>query len=275
MASTQLARADPETVDLMGLGFAMLSERSTIEHVLDELSRGRGGWICTANVDILRQWARSPEIRALIADANLIVADGMPLLWASTLQGTPLPERVAGSTLISSLTAAAALQGASVFLLGGNPGTADEAARRLALSNPGLRVAGTLCPPFGFEQQSDYLDLIASTLLAADPDIVYVGLGFPKQERLISWLRELLPNAWFVGCGVGFSFIAGEMTRAPRFFQRVGLEWCFRLAQEPRRLGRRYVLDGIPFALAMMSRALSRRASAARQRTRSATTRRA
>ncbi len=233
----------------MGLGIAAVSERDTIHHVLEALSEGRGGWICTANLDVLRQWTESAEVRHLVSDAALVVADGMPLIWAAGLQGSPLPERVAGSTLVVSLTAAAAQSGASVFLLGGNPGTADAAAKKLRELGPGLRLAGTLCPPFGFEQQPEWFDRIERCLRETSPDIVYVGLGCPKQERLIVQLRARLPDAWFVSCGVSFSFLAGEITRAPVIVQRLGLEWLHRMLQEPKRLCRRYLLQGIPFLL--------------------------
>ena len=234
-------------VRLMGLDFAAVTEAQTIEHVLTGVKEGRGGWVCSVNLDVLRQWRESAEVRRLISTAELIVADGMPLIWAGGLQGSPLPQRVAGSTLILSLAAAAAPAGASVFLLGGNPGTADIAARKLADGDPRLRIAGTLCPPHGFEQDAAWLYRIEKSLRDASPDIVFVGLGFPKQERLIVWLRERMPNAWYVSCGVSFSFVAGEIQRAPVVVQRLGLEWLHRLAQEPRRLFRRYLVLGVPF----------------------------
>jgi len=254
------ARA-PATVDLMGLGFAAVSERETIDHVLDAVAEGAGGWICPVNLDVLRQWRESAEVRELVSVADLVVADGMPLIWAGGLQGTPLPERVAGSTLVVSLTAAAAEAGASIFFLGGNPGTAEAAVAKLTELSPGLRIAGTLCPPLGFERKPEYLRQIEQTLAEAAPDIIYVGLGFPKQERLIAELRVLLPSAWFVSCGISFSFVAGEVQRAPIVVQRLGLEWLHRMVQEPRRLYRRYLLQGMPFLFALLSSALSQRTS--------------
>jgi len=189
----------------------------------------------------------------------MVVADGMPIVWASSMQGTPLPERVAGSTLTLSLTQAAAYAGRSVFLLGGNPSTAEAAGEQLVERNPRLRLAGTLCPPFGFEQQPSRLADIRRTLDAAQPDIVYVGLGFPKQERLIRQLRDRYPRTWFIGCGVTFSFIAGEIDRAPVAFQRLGLEWLHRMIQEPGRLWRRYLVDGLPFMAALMGSSVASR----------------
>ncbi len=223
----------------MGLDVAAVSERDTINYVLDALVRGRGGWICTANLDIFRQWRGSANMRELVASADLVVADGMPLVWAGELQGSPLPERVAGSSLILSLTAAAADAGASVFLLGGNPGTAEAAGAKLTTLTPQLRLAGTLCPPFGFDLEPAWLARIEELLRERASDIIiYVGLGFPKQERLIAELRGALPTKWFVSCGVSFSFVAGEIPRAPATMQRLGLEWLHRVVQEPKRLYR-------------------------------------
>ncbi len=247
----------PSTVPLMGLDVAAVSERETINYVLDGVARGRGGWVCPANLDVLRQWRRSAEVRELVAAADLVVADGMPLVWAGELQGSPLPERVAGSSLILSLTAAAAETGASVFLLGGNPGTAETAVTKLTSLSPQLRIAGTFCPPFGFERDPASVDGIEALLRETAPDIVYVGLGFPKQERLIFELRRRLPSTWFVSCGVSFSFVAGEIPRAPARMQRLGLEWLYRMAQEPKRLFRRYLFQGIPFLAHLLSSALA------------------
>jgi N-acetylglucosaminyldiphosphoundecaprenol N-acetyl-beta-D-mannosaminyltransferase len=245
------------TVPLMGLDVAAVSERETIEYVLDGVAHHRGGWLCTANLDILRQWHDSSEVRKIVADADLVVADGMPLLWAGELQGSPLPERVAGSSLVVSLTSAAARAGASVFLLGGNPGTADAAVKRLQQVSPDARFAGTLCPPLGFETDPEWLERIVRCLLDAEPDIVYVGLGFPKQERLIRELRPHMPGVWFLPCGVSFSFVAGQIHRAPVIVQRLGFEWLHRLVQEPRRLYRRYLIQGIPFLIELLCSAVA------------------
>jgi N-acetylglucosaminyldiphosphoundecaprenol N-acetyl-beta-D-mannosaminyltransferase len=249
----------PSTIPLMGLDVAAVSERDTINYVLDGVVRRRGGWVCPANLDVLRQWRRSANVRELVAAADLVVADGMPLVWAGELQGSPLPERVAGSSLILTLTAAAADAGASVFLLGGNPGTAEAAVIKLTKLSPQLRFAGTFCPPFGFERDPASVDRIEALLRESAPDIVYVGLGFPKQERLIVELRRRLPTTWFVSCGVSFSFVAGEIPRAPALMQRFGLEWLYRMAQEPKRLYRRYLFQGIPFLAQLLSSAVAYR----------------
>lgn len=248
-------------VRIFDLEFDALREREVVAGIVAE--GAGGGWVCPVNLDVLRQIAASPQIRELVDRADLVVADGMPLIWASRIQGTPLPERVAGSSLILSLPAAAAAAGRSVFLLGGNPGAAEAAAARLRELDPDLRVAGTLCPPMGFERDPAMMQEIKDALTRSQPDIVFVGLGFPKQERLIAWLRTELSTAWFVSCGISFSFVSGEVLRAPRALQRLGLEWVHRLAQEPKRLFRRYIVDGPPFLARVLLHAGRRRLSRA------------
>lgn len=247
------------TVDLMGVTFDALTEEQALDEIFDSLDVGRGGWVIPTNLDVLRQQTSVPEWRDLLGEASLVVVDGMPLVWASVLAGTPLPGRVAGSSLVRPLCVRAARQGRSVFLLGGAPGTADQAANLLAREAQGLVVAGTLCPPLGFERDPAAVVEIRQRLREAQPDIVLVGLGAPKQERLIRSLREDLPAAWHMGVGVSFSFITGDVRRAPRWVQRAGLEWIHRFVQEPGRLFRRYFLNGLPFAIRLGSWALGQR----------------
>lgn len=258
-------RAD-QRIRLMGMPIDPLTGEQVISTVLRGLAAGRGGWVITPNLDQLRSFRREPELRPMFDGADLVLADGMPLVWASRVQRTPLPERVAGSDLIGSLTKAASRRGRSVFMLGGNPGAAELAAERLCELNPRLRVAGVCCPPRGFEHHIEEIERIAREIEAARPDIVYVGLGFPKQEQLIARMRASFPAIWFLGVGVSLSFVGGDIERAPGWMQGAGLEWLHRLVKEPRRLFRRYVVHGMPFALNLMThaavaRVLPRRAS--------------
>jgi len=246
-------------IELRGVRINAITEATCVSHVLSELEAGRGGMVVTPNLDHLHRSLHDVGFAALLSEADLVVADGMPLVWAARLQGTPLPERVAGSNLILSLSRAAAERGKKVFLLGGAPGTAEGAARVLREKNPSLNVVGTLCPPVGFESDPAALAEIIEAVSTARPDIVFVALGSPKQERLIVRLRPLLPGAWWLGVGISFSFLCGDVRRAPLWMQKVGLEWVHRLVQEPRRLFRRYVVVGIPFAAGLLGRALLRR----------------
>jgi len=235
-----------------GLDFDALSEQQVVARIIADCDDGRGGWVVTPNIDICRQLRRDPAARELISRASLVVADGMPLVWASRLRGDPLPERVAGASLIFTLSAAAAASGKSVYLLGGAPGVPAQAAGALALRYRGLLVAGVDAPPAGFDREPGEFAAVRKKLAEARPDIVFVGLGFPKQERVIAAFAADLPGAWFIGCGAAIPFAAGTLPRAPHWMQQLGLEWTYRLASEPRRLFRRYLVDDLPFALRLL-----------------------
>jgi N-acetylglucosaminyldiphosphoundecaprenol N-acetyl-beta-D-mannosaminyltransferase len=248
-----------DRVHLDGTGFDRITEGEVVALVREALAAGRGGRIITPNIDILRQAQADSRVRAYLDDADLIVADGMPLVWASRLSGTPLPERVAGSSLIWSLSAGLGRDGRSIFVVGGNPATpyepdgAHRAAARLAAACPGVRIAGTLCPERGFERDPAVFGEFTAAIKETKPDLVYVGLGFPKQEIVISRLRGELPGSWFIGCGAAVNFVAGDVGRAPRWMQRTGLEWAHRLGTEPRRLAGRYLRHDAPYALRLLA----------------------
>ena len=247
------------SIVLHGVRVHAVTAAMTISHILDESDAGRGGVVVTPNLDHLYRAQHDPNFAAVVAEADLVVADGMPLIWASRVQGQRLPQRVAGSDLISTLTAASAGRGKRVFFLGGMPGTAERAAEVLRRASPELIVAGAYCPPVGFEDDDDEMRRMIASLVQGRPDVVYVALGSPKQEYLIDRIRGVMPKAWWLGVGVSFSFLCGDVRRAPRWLQVIGLEWTHRLVQEPRRLAKRYLLVGLPFGGRLMGRAALRR----------------
>lgn len=246
-------------VRLRGVELHAITERQCIDHILRCLDQGVGGTVVTPNLDILRRCTKDLTFATLVSESDLVVADGMPLIWASRLQGTPLPERVAGSDLITSLSLAAAEHGRSIFLLGGAPGSAEGAAEILRRKAPNLKIAGMYCPPVGFEEKPEEMSRLIDALTQGQPDIVWVALGSPKQEVLINRIRQLLPGAWWLGVGISFSFLTGDVQRAPRWIQRIGMEWAHRMFQEPKRLFKRYLVHGLPFAAGLMFSALANR----------------
>jgi len=249
-------------VRLKGVRLAAVTETETVQSIVDAAEAKQGHWTITANVDHLRRYREEPMARRLINNADLVVADGMPLVWASWLVGAPLPERVAGSNMVWSICEAASKRQQSIFLLGGDPGVAARAAEVLQRRYSGLRIAGTMCPPIGFERSSNEVKRIQETLHAAMPDIVFVALGFPKQDLLIRRLKRACPWASFVGVGISLSFVSGDVTRAPGWAGHLGLEWAYRLLQEPGRLARRYLLHGVPFAFRLLLSAARNRRQA-------------
>jgi N-acetylglucosaminyldiphosphoundecaprenol N-acetyl-beta-D-mannosaminyltransferase len=230
-----------------------------IDRIVSDLEADRGGWLVNPNLDCLRICVAEPAVRDLVNRADLVVADGVPLVWAARLQGDAPPDRVAGASLIWSLSRAAAARGVGVFLLGGADDEMDAAAAdALRGRSPGLRV-GWHVPPFGFESDPAAREAIDDALQAFGPAVVYCGLGFPKQERLMDQLATAHPTSWFLGSGAAISFVAGRTARAPSWMQDFGLEWLFRLMSEPKRLWRRYIVHDLPFAARLFVWAASRR----------------
>lgn len=242
-----MSRPPFESVSLMGMRVADVDSSRLLDHVFAELDAGRGGWIVTANLDILRRYALDSDCRALYDAADLRVADGMPLVWASKVAGTPLPERIAGSTLTLDIAERAARERRSLHLCGGAPGAAEGCRRELEARFAGLTITGTCSPRVSPIATWAEVESIARGI-EGDPDILLVGLGSPKQELLIQKLRQRFPRAWLMGVGITFSFVAGEVSRAPQWMQRAGVEWVHRMAQEPGRLVRRYLVEDLPFA---------------------------
>ncbi len=244
------------SVEILDMRVDALSPQEAVRRIVESVG---GGCVLTPNLQHLRAYRRSPAIRRAFQRCELVVADGMPLVWASRLQGTPLPARIAGSDLIWSLSDAAARHGQAVYLLGGSPGTAETAADELCDRYRGLRIAGTHCPPIGFERSADEVAELLRRVRLARPDIIYIGLPLGKQLAVMEALRLAVPSAWLVGVGVSFSFVTGDVRRAPAWVQRTGFEWLYRLSQEPRRLGRRYLVEGLPFFLGLMAQVSGKR----------------
>ncbi|WP_231618507.1 WecB/TagA/CpsF family glycosyltransferase [Nonomuraea sp. SBT364] len=249
---TDLPSTRSRRVVVGGVGVDPFTEAEVVAWVTAELEAGRGGHIVTPNVDICRTLARDAGLRELVRGAELVVADGMPLVWASRISGTPVPERVTGADLVWSLSEQAARRGWPVYLLGGPPGAAEGAAGELVGRSPRLEVRGVDTPPYGFDARPAERERVRRAVVRARPRLVFVGLGFPRQELLISELRRDLPDAWFLGCGAAIAFAAGMVPRAPGWMRRAGLEWAFRLGAEPGRLARRYLVDDLPYAVRLL-----------------------
>ena len=244
------------TVPLMGVRVDCVTERQVTTHVISSIRAGIGGWIATPNVDHLRIISEQPDLLRMVNEASFRVADGMPLVWASRLQGMPLPERITGAGLALSLATAAARAGKSIFLLGGDPGDAEAAAAVLKRLNPDLKIAGLMCPPAGFEHDSLQMRELGNALHSTKPDLVYSCFGFPKQELVICALRDRAPSAWFLGLGGSLAIVSGRTRRAPAWMQNIGMEWAWRLGLEPRRLFQRYMVRDLPFVFRLFGHAL-------------------
>jgi len=221
-----------------------LSTAEVVDRVASSWGSGRGGLLVTPNLDIVRLLQR-PDLRDIADQADLMVCDGAPVMWAARIAGHVLPERVTGADLIWSLSEAAGRDGRSVAIVGGPPGVAGAALEVLVSKYPGLRPGGASAPRISAHPTEDEVAPLVAELQETRPDVVFVCMGFPKQERLAMALRPHLPGTWFVGCGAAAEFVTGSRRRAPRWSQRSGVEWLWRFSQEPRRLGPRYALDAV------------------------------
>ncbi len=247
------------TIELLGLPLDVLSARGLLNRIESDLTAGKGGWVVTANVDILRHFLANPTAREAYLAADVRVADGMPLVWASRLRGEPLPERVAGSSLCVPLLEMCQRHGWQVTLLGGAAGTAERVAERYTQQLPGLRIQGNSGLRFSNQPGHAEIEAANETLRCHKAEIVLVGLGSPKQEIVIQQLRKSWPATWFIGVGGSFSFLAGDIKRAPRLMQNFGLEWVHRLASDPKRLAPRYLRDDLPTAARLVADAIRTR----------------
>jgi len=234
-----IPETEKDLVWVWGVPLARWTLADTVDVISRLIEAGRPTYFITANTHYLMLTAENPDLQAINARAAFIVADGAPLIWASRRQGSPLPERVAGSDLIFELSAEAARKGYRLFFLGGPEGVAEEAARQLASRYPGLQVVGTECPPFR-ELTVAEQETLDARIRAARPDILFVAFGQPKGERWINQHFEKLGVPVSVQVGASLEFAAGRIRRAPRWMQKSGLEWAFRLGLEPRRLLGRY-----------------------------------
>jgi N-acetylglucosaminyldiphosphoundecaprenol N-acetyl-beta-D-mannosaminyltransferase len=218
---------------------------AAVQRVESFLDGGGAHQIVTVNLDFVTIASRDDAFRDTINDADLAVADGMPLIWLSRLREHGLAERVAGVELVSESCRVAAEREASIFLLGAAPGVAGAAADRLRQTWPGLKVAGCYSPPMG-PLSIDENARICRMIQDAAPDLLFVALGAPRQDMWIYEHQPVLQVPVAMGVGCVFDVLAGSIRRAPVWMQRTGLEWAFRLGQEPQRLWKRYLLNDLP-----------------------------
>jgi N-acetylglucosaminyldiphosphoundecaprenol N-acetyl-beta-D-mannosaminyltransferase len=205
-------------------------------------------FVVTPNVDHTVLLQKREDLRAAYEHAALVLADGHPVVWASRLLGKALPERVTGSDLTPALfDAADDHQPLRVFLLGAAEGVGDRAAANIRRKWKHVEVVGVYSPPLGFEHDEQENQSILAQIEAARPDILVVGLGAPKQELWVHAHAEQIAAPVALCVGATIDFLAGEKRRAPRWMQRSGTEWCYRMASEPKRLVRRYAFDAWVF----------------------------
>lgn len=236
-------------VTIAGTEIDSVRFRDAVDRILAHARAGGDPvFIVTPNAHHVSMLQSSAEFREAYRSAWLCLADGVSVLWAARLLRSPLPEKVSGSDLFPAVCKAAAGTGIGIFLMGGRPGAAETAARVLQERYPGLEIAGTYCPPLGFEHDAVESARAVEAIRSAAPGVLFVGLGAPKQELWMYRNRHQIGVPVSIGVGVSFEFVAGMVRRAPKWMRRSGLEWFYRLVSEPRRLWKRYAVTNLHFA---------------------------
>lgn len=244
-------------INICGVEIDRYSFDQVLEQIIDHALAGKPPeYVVTPNAMHILSLQKDPLFRQIYRQAFLVVPDGVSLIWSAQFLNTPLNGRVNGTDLFEQLCAVAAEKGLKVFLLGGRKGAADAAREILEARHPALKIVGTHCPPYGFESQPTELASINANIKAAQPDLLFVGLGAPKQEKWIAANYQELSVPISVGIGVSFELVANMVSRAPIWMQKTGLEWLFRLIVEPGRLWKRYIIGNPLFILLVLKQRL-------------------
>ena len=245
-SSTPLRRAaapaPPPVADqpVLGVPLALTDYEGTLDWIDAMAESGSRGYVCVAAVHTVMASREDPELRAAVLASDLTVPDGQPLVWAMNALGHDLPSRVYGPELMDRACARAARNGRRFYLYGGrNQGALVQLALNLRRRHPGLRIVGGYAPPFR-DLTPEEEDRIVREIDASRAEVVWVGIGVPKQEKWMARMRARLDAPVLIGVGAAFDFHAGLQPQAPQWLQRLGLEWAYRLAHEPRRLFKRY-----------------------------------
>jgi N-acetylglucosaminyldiphosphoundecaprenol N-acetyl-beta-D-mannosaminyltransferase len=246
----------PSTVDVLGIPLALTDYDHTLDLIDEFASTRERGYICVSNVHAVMAAAEDSALRSALLGSSLNVPDGQPLVWAMNALGNSLDSRVYGPELMWRACERAAHNDLRFYLYGGrNQGALVQLALNLRKSHPGLRIVGGYSPPHRPLSDEERRAVIEE-INHAQPDVVWVGIGVPKQEKWMAAMRPELDAPLLIGVGAAFDFHAGIVSQAPNWLQDAGLEWAYRLAHEPRRLGRRYLRYN-PWFLAAFARQLA------------------
>lgn len=220
-----------------------VTEKEAIAHIEECIKKRKICHVITPNVDQIVRIEEDPYFKKICDSAELLLVDGHPLMWIAKWYGKPIKEKICGSDLVPHLCKVASEKGYRVFLLGAAEGVAAKAARKLEGSYPGIKIVGTYSPPYGFEKDQAELGKINSMLFESKADLLFVGMGVPKQDKFIyeNMKKYQIPMSFSIGATI--DFLAGEQKRAPRWMTDHGIEWIYRLLSDPKRMFKRYIVD--------------------------------
>lgn len=233
----------PARVEVLGCPIDALTMASTVERCLALVDRGQGATQVSVNAAKLVHCSENAEMRSFVSDCDIVSADGQSVVWASRLLGRPLPERVPGIDLMQELLRVADQRSLSVYILGAREAVLARAVAKLRAEYPGIGSIEARHGYFGPEDEAE----VAARIRAASPDVLFVAMDSPRKELWLRRNRDRLGARFAMGVGGAVDVLAGERARAPGWVQRLGLEWLFRLLQEPRRMWRRYLLGNLRF----------------------------
>ncbi len=239
-------------IEIVGTPIDPYSQQETVEKAAECIEEGGPHVIATVNLRSVMLARNDPAFAEMIRRSEIVVADGMPLVWFSRLSGVPLQERVTGVDLIPALCAMAAKKGYRVFFLGAGPGIADELGKRMRERFPNLEVCGTYSPPLSFETDENTNRDVIERIRAARPQILFAAMGTPRQELWLDRHREDLGVPLTIGVGAGFDFLTGNQKRAPIWMQEAGLEWLYRLVTRPVEMSKRTLRHGPLFIMLVL-----------------------
>jgi N-acetylglucosaminyldiphosphoundecaprenol N-acetyl-beta-D-mannosaminyltransferase len=237
-----------ERVNVLGVGISVLNLRTALAAIAGAVRERRKGYLCVTGVHGVMEAQDAAGFKKILNDAFLCTPDGMPMVWAGKLAGHREMNRVYGPDLMLDVCAWSETSGCKHFFYGGADSVAELLAQKLKLKFPGLEVVGTFTPPFR-ALNTDEEKKLREQVAAAKPDIFWVGLSTPKQEKFMAEFLPKLDATLMIGVGAAFDFHSGRVRQAPRWMQRTGLEWFYRLGCEPRRLAKRYFRNNPLFAL--------------------------
>ena len=248
----------PSRVNVLGVGVHAINMDSAMRWIHDALRQRRKGYVCVTGVHGIMEAQNDPKFRHILNNSFLTTPDGMPTVWVGKKQGAAGMERVFGPDLMSRVCSETVEHGYTHFLYGGAPGVADELKARLEERYPGIRVAGTYTPPFRPLTLQEHVDLVEQ-ISNVQPDIIWVGLSTPKQERFMAEYLPKLNTTLMFGVGAAFDLHTGRMKDSPEWMKNAGLQWLHRLAQDPQRLWKRYLVNNPKFIAAISAQMLGMR----------------
>ena len=255
----------PDSDEVLGIPIALTDYEQMLDWIDDTVAAREPGYVCVSNVHALMAAKEDPELRSALTSSSVNVPDGMPLVWALNLLGHSLKDRVYGPELMARSCARAARNSGRMYLYGGrNQGALVQLTLNLRRRFPGLRIVGGYSPPHRPLTPGERAAVVEE-INASDADIVWVGIGVPKQEKWMDEMRQDLDAPLLIGVGAAFDFHAGLVPQAPAFLQDAGLEWAYRLVQEPRRLWRRYLRYNPRFVGAFARQVVAERRSKERR----------